>query len=457
MALTLGTGVALGAVVALSPLALVVAGLAVVTVVAARRGLPRGEPGEPGEIDERRWLTLMLVAGLALRAIVVAVLSVASIPLHDDQSAGILFGDEAYSLTRSLRTRNLLLGIPASKYDYQVVFDSYAKTGYMSFLSWLQLTFGPSPYTVRLLNGVLFVAGAALLYRIVRRGFGVVPALGGLAVLLFLPSLFFWSISLLKESAYFLLTSTAIAATVFVFRVVSWRARAACAALLAVCLWALADLRPGALLLTGGGLLLGLIVQWFTGSRRRLLAGAVGMAAVLVTIVSTEAASARVLGALTQTAKQHTGHAFTVGHAYKTLDDKFYATVETPSTSTLTLNGAEATRYVVRSGVAFLTVPFPWQVVTRSELVFMPEQIVWYLLVLMTIVGLRPAWQRDPLVASLLIGYVLPLSAALALTNGNVGTLVRLRGLVTPFLVWTAALGCAVATRRLIGSEAATR
>jgi hypothetical protein len=112
----------------------------------------------------------------------------------------VLFGDESYSLGRSLRTRNILLGAPASKLDYQIMFDTYAQTRYMSWLSWLQFAFGPSPYAVRLLNGVLFVGGGALLYRLARRGFGAVPALGGLAALLFLPSSLFWSVSLLKES-----------------------------------------------------------------------------------------------------------------------------------------------------------------------------------------------------------------------------------------------------------------
>ena len=164
-------------------------------------------------------------------------------------------------------------------------------------------------------------------------------------------------------------------------------------------------------------------------------------------------ASARMLDALTAAAKQHTGHVFTVGHAYKTLDEKFYAKVETPSTSKLALTPAEAARYVVRSGVSFVTVPFPWQVATRSELAFLPEQLVWYLIVVMVCVGLRPAWRRDPLLAALLIGYVLPLAAALALINGNVGTLVRLRGLVTPFLIWIGALGCAVALERLVAGR----
>jgi hypothetical protein len=53
------------------------------------------------------------------------------------------------------------------------------------------------------------------------------------------------------------------------------------------------------------------------------------------------------------------------------------------------------------------------------------------LLVLLPI-GAVAAWRRDPLVTCLLLGYALPTACVLALTNGNVGTLLRLRGLVTP-------------------------
>src|SRR5262249_4047611 len=42
-----------------------------------------------------------------------------------------------------------------------------------------------------------------------------------------------------------------------------------------------------------------------------------------------------------------------------------------------------------------------------------------------------------------LVGYALPTTAALALTNGNVGTLLRLRGLVIPYLLWISAVGFA--------------
>ena len=59
--------------------------------------------------------------------------------------------------------------------------------------------------------------------------------------------------------------------------------------------------------------------------------------------------------------------------------------------------------------------------------------MLWLLIVLFAPIGVAAGWSRDRLVTSLLIGFVLPTAAALAVTNGNVGTLLRLRGLVSPY------------------------
>jgi hypothetical protein len=440
VAWTIVVGIVVGAAATLSPLTLLVVALAVATVLAARRDLPAGEAA---------WVTGLLVAALAMRALVIVALNVASVRSQNDQWTAILFGDEAYALARAARTRDVLVGVPVTRLDYMVMYDSYARTGYMTFLNWIQVTFGASPYAVRLLNGAIFTAGAALLYRVARLGFGVVPSLVALATLLFLPSLFLFSISVLKESAYFLLGAVMLAAVVGVARAPAWRPRLGWGLLFALCLWAVADLRAGAAVLTGGAFVAGAIACWLLRARWRIACAVVAIAAASIVLARSTAVVERLRGGLVMTAKQHTGHAFTVGHAYKTLDDSFYEDVRTPAASTLTLTAGQAARYVARSAYAFVTMPWPWQVETRSEAVFIPEQLVWYLVVVGALAGLVPAWRRDPLLTSLLVAAVLPTAAVVALTTGNVGTLVRLRGLVTPFLVWLAALGGTVALQRI--------
>ncbi len=74
----------------------------------------------------------------------------------------------------------------------------------------------------------------------------------------------------------------------------------------------------------------------------------------------------------------------------------------------------------------------------------LPEQLVWYIIMALLPVGMVAGWRRDPLVTCLLALYSVPTAIALALTNGNVGTLLRLREMtVTPYIVWVSAVGFA--------------
>ena len=434
-------GVALGALTTLSPLMIAVTATTAVVVASARRGLPE---------TERRIVTGILAAGLSVRGLLVLVIAWSSIPLASDQSGGRLFGgDELYAFERSLRTRDVLLGAPVTQLDYVMMFASYSDNKFMRLMSWIAVTFGPSPYALRALNGVLFVAAAVIMYRLARRGFGVVPALGGLVTLLFLPSLLVLSVSLLKDSVFSLLTAVALAGTIAAVRAHAIGARLAYAGVCAASIWALSDMRPDAYLLMTGAVLLGLLIYWSTSSRARLVAAAV---VVLLACGATAASWSTSTGAGYQLwfmAVTHKGHVMTPGHSYRTLDDRFY---EGAAISTWT--PVEAARYVARAGLSFVAVPLPWHVETPSEFAYIPEQIAWYALFGLTLAGAYTAWRRDPLLASLLIGYLVLMGGALALMNGNVGTLIRLRGLVTRFLVWIAAVGFAVVVQRLMRNTA---
>ena len=106
--------------------------------------------------------------------------------------------------------------------------------------------------------------------------------------------------------------------------------------------------------------------------------------------------------------------------------------------------------------MSFFTVPLPWQLASTRELSYLPEQLIWYVMIALLPVGLVAGWRRDPVATSLLAGFVLPTSVALALTNGNVGTLLRLRGIVIPFLIWLGAVGFCAVLQRLATSSGET-
>ena len=218
--------------------------------------------------------------------------------------------------------------------------------------------------------------------------------------------------------------------------------------------WLLDDLRRGAVFLAIAGLAAGVLIRVTFAARWRVLTmAAIGGLAIAV-MFAQPAIRARGIEAVESAARTHAGHVFTVGHAYKLLDEGFYVSPKSSSDWELGLTDAQAARFVVRAATSFLLTPLPWEVRSVSELVFLPEHMGWYALLAMLPFGLAAGWRRDPLTTSLLIGYALPTAAVLALTNGNVGTLLRLRGLVTPYLLWIGVLGM-IAILEAVAAQAA--
>ncbi len=445
--LSVGAGLTVGLLYTASPLLMWVLAAILALLWTGGRGLPAAE---------RRALVAILGAALAVRLGVIAVLFVAGLPTHTDLSVGNLAGDDAYYLGRALRARDLLVGFANGRYDYFVVTDEYGRTSYLSLLTWIQVALGPTPYSMRALNAVFFVGGATLLFRTARQAFGSVTAFAGLVVLLFMPSLIFSSVSMLKESLYFLLTSILLFACYHAWHARSARARALGVVAVAAAVWLLDDLRRGALILTVAGLSVAVAIRLIAAKPWRVAATVaivVGLAGVGLTRPDLRA---RAVDGVVTAAKMHGGHVFTVGHAYKLLDEGFYMNPSAPSAWNLTLTEPQAARFVVRAAISFLVTPWPWEMASLSELVYLPEHLMWYLCLAFLPAGLVAGWRRDPWLTSLLIGYALPTAAVLALTNGNVGTLLRMRGLVMPYMLWLSVAGALAVANALVASRRPT-
>jgi len=434
---SVAAGLALAVAYTASPLAVWAAAAAVLVIAAAHRGLPP---------EERRLLSAVIASALALRLAFIALVFVTSIPFHHDQWLGELAGDGAYGISRGLRARDLLLGALTNKYDSFVVNDVYGDNLYVSALTVLEVLFGPVPYGIRWLNVLFFLTAALLLFRATRSVFGSVPAFAALLVVVFLPSFFVWSVSLLKEPLYFLFTAVFLVSSAAAIRTgTRWQVRAASAVAAIAALTVMEGVRHKTLAIGVAGWAMAAVLTVVGSRPRRYLPVAALGAVAAVALLAYPPVQRRVLSGLEDSAKIHTGHAFTFGHAYHTLDEGFYYRVQDSAQSTLTLTPAEAARYVARSVASFLLVPLPWQAASVRELAYVPEQLVWYGLVLLFPIGAIAGWRRDPATVAAFAGYLAVTSLVLALTNGNVGTLVRLRGMAMVIAVWISAIGlCAV-------------
>ena len=385
--------------------------------------------------DDRRWVTALLAVAVVLRVAAVAGLFVATD--HARVPFGVFFGDEEFYLRRSIWLRNIALGIPTHTADFIYAFDDSGWTSHLYVLAFLQVLFGPSPYGAHLLGIALYVLGAIVLYRAVRPAFGRVPAICGLSMILFLPSLFAWSISALKEPLYFLFTSLAVSWSLAIVRTRTWTMKLASLAGVAALVVALQTIREQGGILTGAGILAGFAIAWVVTRPRMLIALFVAVPIVTGAMLSNPNVQVTAYTTIQKAARQHWGHVDTQGWVYTLLAPRFYGDISEISD----MQFVDTMRYIVRAFERYLTVPLPWEVQSRAALLNIPEQVVWYVIVLLLPVGLVCSFQRDPMLTGLLFGPALASIVAIALTSGNVGTLVRHRSLAVPYLLWLSLTG----------------
>ena len=419
-------GVILGVVYALSPLTVWFALAMILIVRAAVAGL---------EGQERRWVLTLLVVAIVLR--VIAIGGLFALTNHAKVPFASFFGDEEYFIKRSLWLRNLSLGIPIHVADLKYAFDEYSATSYLYVLAFVQVLVGPAPYGVHLLAVAFYISGTVLLYRTVRPPFGRMPALLGLGLLLFLPSLFAWSISALKDPVFFLLMASSLALAVKIARGPGVPRRLLAAGAVTVLVVALETIRPGS-----GGLLSvasvagGLAIAAAVSRPRLLIASMVAVPVLAGAVLKYPEAQVKTYSAVKAAAQQHWVHVATTGYVYRLLDERFY-----PDRGEIDdMEFREAAAFVVRALGRYVTVPLPWEVRSRWALAYMPAQIVWYILVALVPVGFVFGCRRDPFTAGLLLAYALAAAIVVALSSGNIGTLVRHRDLALPYLVWLSAV-----------------
>src|SRR5262245_29235178 len=392
----------------------------------AVRGLPA---------REQRWIVALVVGAIAIRVAMVGALFLFGSPDRIYVPFNVFFGDEQYNIVRSLRIRAIWLGLPMRIDAFSDAYEIYGRTSYLQLLALLQLITGPAPYGVHLFNILLYVSGGIVLHRIVRHAFGPVPALGSLAFLLYLPSMLLWSTAALKESFNFLVVVSTLGATILAARApVRWRPVAVLGVLAG--LGVLQTLRDGALLIAAAGLGLGLnATVALRGPLRFATVLALGLVATGIALRQPRV-QAGAMEAVRTAASKHMGHAYTRGHSYELLDPVYYG-----RRGLRALTARDGARFVARGITSMVLYPVPWQARSRSELAYMPEQVVWYLVVFTAVVGAVAGLRRDRLVTCVFAGYAFLALVAVGVNSGNLGTLVRHRAFALPYLGALSAYG----------------
>lgn len=416
--------IAAGAAFALSPLG---------TMAIALCGWMAWRTSRSLDAKDRVWLWWMLGAAVAARLLVVMALFVSA--SYAGRPMITLMPDADYLIERVAMLRNAWIAVPLGPHQYREIFNPYGASSYVSLLAMLEVAAGSSsPSGLALVSVACHVAGALLLFTPLREAFGPRPARAALALLLFWPTLFVWSVSVLKESAQFLLMAVTLVAALRMGRASSWAARAGWLAGLAAALAVLWTFRTGSLAIAAAGLGLAAAASLLL-PRRGLLA-----IALAVALVVGWRAQHVLVEQVRTAASRHYGHVISAGVSYRLLDQRFYSG---GGDAIRKMTAAEAARYLAAAAVMFVAAPLPWSVASASAAAIVPQQLAWYGLVAAACAGVGFGLRRDRWLTILLAAYAIAGLMIIAPNSGNVGTLVRHRDIIVPFVIALAAPACA--------------
>jgi hypothetical protein len=433
MLIALIAGVLIGCVYTLSPMTVWFALGVALLIRIAIRGLPP---------REQRWIGALIIGAVAIRVAMVAALFLFGTPDRIYVPFNVFFGDEQYMIVRALRLRAIFLGLPMRIDAFSDAYEIYGRTSYLNVLALLQLIVGPAPYGVHLFNILMYVAGGIVLHRIARHAFGALPALGSFAFLLFLPSMLLWSTAALKESFNFFVVVSTLGATLLVVRAPArWKPAAILGVLVGFLV--LQTLRDGAFAIALVGLITGVGGAWALQRPRRFVFAVVLVAIASAVALRTPSLEAAAMQVVREAAGKHIGHAYTRGHSYELLPTVYYG-----RRSLRDMTHADAAHFIGRGIASMVIFPAPWQVRSRSELLYLPEQMIWYVVVFTAAIGFVAGLRRDRMVTCLLAGYAIVALIAVGVHSGNMGTLVRHRAFALPYLGVLGAFGTAVLLSR---------
>lgn len=440
----LGLGSLLGITAALSPGGVFILFLVTATCVALRRWAAQ---------QDRTFLIRIFLIGFILRAGLSLALDVGSClaegspPRHwgppeywnlgvaDRTRSYIRIGDSddysqrGYCLAQYVNgNREAIVLRRISVYGYH---------GYVLVIGWFYSLFGFSPISVKWLNGWLGGLHILAVFFLAKSCFqSTIARWASIGVALF-PTLVLWSATNLKEPLFFLLTAlllllfTALRANPRFKRWIVYGG-----GFLAV-FWMLQELgRKEVALILVVCLLAALVLEICL--RRRWVAVLAFLAVVLMLFNPW----ARVKQAIHLGAYRHVGYIQTESTTYRYLPDRFYQ-------GPIPLQGgvpsdSDALAMLSRVPTAlmhYFLQPFLWWPWKWLALPIIPQMVLWYFLLPLALIGVVAGirwnvWNCGFLVltgsAWILVG---------ALSNGNVGTLIRLRDMVTPIVLIFASAG----------------
>jgi 4-amino-4-deoxy-L-arabinose transferase-like glycosyltransferase len=379
--------------------------------------------------EDKRFLLMTLLLAFLVRIIAAYVLHVHS--WHRGFEGFVSGDDRLYSL-KALKIASMWQGVP-----YNSVSDmggkEYGLNAYTYFLAMIYRFFEPNYLYSKIFNCLLGVFGALMTYLVARKIFS--SSASRLAILLaaFYPSIVLWSASNLKDALSILLIIT------FFYCLYSLKRKALsvvyiCAAILI--LYVLKNMQA----LYVHALILATVL-WISLEAIRLLKDRVLITLTIIFFMVysyawCEYAKPQLMQALDFMSFYQGGMCRADTAGYTLYGEKFLTLLRDGKLYLPGLLGA----YI--KGIAYILFsPFPWSINSLNQLLAYPQMMLWYCLLLFSIIGFWLGFKRDAHKTVLAALFVFVGFSFLAMWEGNLGSAFRHRDYFAPLIFIFASAG----------------
>ncbi len=356
----------------------------------------------------------------------------------------MVFGDGGYFTARAWALSQIWRGAevwPRALYEIR---QTYGATSFLYVPTVFFYLFGPEGLiAVRLINPFFGACLPLMVYGFTRDLFGR-PAgrIASITVALF-PSLILWSLDLLKDTTFIVMTLATVWGLVRFQRRERFGAWLTAAVMAALAFTVRNNLGILLLILVGLG--------WIPAMWRRCVGRSPARALLALLLLAAVFLSPPVRGVmgvrLYWLFSIQRGAAETAGRSTYPLWSRRLYRHMTPETFLKDVKPLEVLRAFGLGQRHFWLEPTPWGPRSRGERLAIPQMMLWYVILLASLAGI---WRlrRNPSELFVLLVFLGATSASIGMTGGNVGTIFRHRDVLTPVLIAAAGGGLAGWLRR---------
>ncbi len=320
-----------------------------------------------------------------------------------------------------------------------ISYGGYGFSGLTIFLGYLFYIFEPLKFSGRLINILFSTLNGIFVYYITKDSFDQKTAKISSILATFFPSLIIWSLDFTKEPVFILMT------TVMLWSCLRFLNSNNLLYLALICIAALiqSTIREYFWLIGLAVFIPALFLFFRISLKKKALCFVMTAIAAVFFInqggnFTPDRASTVVRANILKCLGVHVGSVNTGGFCYRTLEDKYYLPVSHP-TQNMTTN--EILNAFVMAWTHFLLEPYVWDLQSKSMILVTPQIIVWYLLLILAILGVVVGFRYNWKFTLTTLSYVFLISSIIALSSANIGTLFRHRDMVTTLYLIFSAVG----------------